>query len=277
MADNLGSIQVAEILHYFSDYQAARAFYADKLGWPVFFAADGELLIIDVRGHYQLGLINARWTPGWRKGTPVPTPQLSIESQDIRQARATLAAAGCQVSEVGGDPATMLTLELTDPWGNRVFFWQDAANSGNAAGVEHQPFSAAQQLGGVQRSNSPYGFAETLYHVPDLAAAEEWYCQHLGFAVTTRHGEAYCALQLNDGRTLGLMHWADWFDAPVAGTPPAPPRLSLMVFDIVAEHARLSTAGVTLGDLKDSGEGLRWFTFADPDGTQMTMWRYEKP
>jgi catechol 2,3-dioxygenase-like lactoylglutathione lyase family enzyme len=276
MADALGGIQVAEVLHYFSDYDTAREFYAGKLGWPVHFDAKGELLILDVRGHYQLGLINSRWTPGWSKGQPVPSPQLSIECRDLRRVYSTLKAQGCNVSEVGGDPSSMLTLELTDPWDNRVFFWQDASGAGST-GVEHQPFDAAEQLHGVQRDGSPYGFAETLYFVANLAAAEAWYCKHLGFETSVRHGHAYAALQLAQGRTLGLLNWADWFDKPDENTPPAAPRLSLMVFEIAAEHERLKAAGVQVGELKDSGEGLRWFTFADPDGTLISFWRFEQP
>ena len=276
MALDLGGIQVAEILHYFSDYAATCRFYADQLGWPVFYAAEGELLIIDVRNHYQLGLVNARWTPGWEKGQAVPPPQLSIECRDIRRAHTALADAGCQVSEVGGDPATMLTLELTDPWGNGVFFWQDASNSGQATGVEHEPIDAAKQLTGVRHGDSPYGFGEALYHVPDTAEAQAWYCEHLGFMLAAQHGEAYCALQIEGGRTLGLMRLADCFDEADQAETSLPPRLSLMVFDIAAEHARLSDTGVAVSELKDSGEGLRWFNCTDPDGVKIMFWQYEK-
>ncbi len=276
MALDLGGIQVAEILHYFSDFEAVRRFYVDQLAWPVFYSAAGELMIIDVRGHYQLGLINARWTPGWEKDQPVPAPQLSIESQNLRQAQSALAGAGCAVSEIGGDPASMLTMELADPWGNRVFIWQDASGSGQASGVVHAPLDAGQQLAGVRRGDSPYGFGETLYHVPELAAAQAWYCEHLGFTPSTRHGESYCALQINGGRTLGLMRLADCFDEADQAVAELPPRLTLMAFDIAAEHARQHEAGIPVSELKSSGDGLRWFHCTDPAGVKIMFWRYEK-
>lgn len=274
MALELGGIEVAEVLHYFSDFEQTKEFYTDKLGWPVFFEAPGELLILDVRGHYQLGLVNARWTPGWENGEPVPVPQISFQCADLRRAHAALADAGCETSDVGGDPETMLTMELTDPWGNTLYFWQDASSAGSATGVEHEPFSAKLQLEGVPRASSPYGFGETLYYVDDLERAVDWYTRYLGLEASTRHGEAYTALQLDEGRTLGLMNLADWFDTPAEGIK-LPPRLSLMVFDIAAEHARLAEAGIDVGVLKESGEGLKWFSFQDPDGVWMTCWRYE--
>jgi len=73
---------------------------------------------------------------------------------------------------------------------------------------------------------------------------------------------------------LGLYRWADWWDKPAEGTPPAPCRLCIEPNDLQTEYERLKAAGVDVGELKGDVAGLVWFSFADPDCTPVTMWNY---
>lgn len=261
------TLEVIEVLHYCSDVDTAVEFYHSKLGWPVIWQFKGSMAGIDAGGAYLLTLVAAKLTEGWREGAPVPTPKLALQSKDLKADSAALQKRGLAPLDITGDPATMLSADLATIEGIELFVWQDTAGS-----------PATKVVGEYKATLQPkaiYPLGECVFFVNDKLAAEEYFTTKLGFEVTERHGDAYCAMKLNGGPILGLYHWPDWWDRPGKDTPKAAARLFLESPDIAAEHSRQVSAGINPDGLKSNDGGLHWFKAADPDGTEMTFWQFK--
>lgn len=255
------------MLHYAADVDKSIEFYEQRLGWPVIWRAPGNMAMLDAGGVYQLTLVAAKWAPDWAEGAAVPGPQLALESKDLKADVALLESRGLSGLELGGDPASMLTSALTDPAGIELFVWQDTTDAPATRVVEEY---------NARRKPTPlYSLGECLFFVDDLASAERFYTETLGFAVHTRHGDVFTGLKRGDGPVLGLYYWTRWWEQPAPETPPAPVRLFLECPDIAAEHARQQSGGAEPGELQASNDGLRWFSNADPDGNVMTFWQFQ--
>jgi len=262
------SLQIVEVLHYSLDVDKSVGFYEGKLGWPVIWQSPGNLAIIDAGGAYQVTVVAAQWIPGWKDGDPIPAPKLAMESQDLASDKAVLTERKLHGLVISGDPASMLTMEIADPEGFQIFVWQDSAGAGATKMVED--YKAESQ------PPARYTLGECLFFVVDMPGAEKFYTDKLGFSVRSRHGEAFTGLSRKDGPVLGLYDSTKWWDSDSA-VPAGTVRLFLECPDISAEHVRLNAAGAAPGTLCDSGDGLRWFSVADPDGNTMTLWQYESP
>jgi catechol 2,3-dioxygenase-like lactoylglutathione lyase family enzyme len=263
------TLQVVEVLHYAADVDKAIEFYEEKLGWPVIWRSPGNMAMLDAGGVYQLTIVAAKWAPDWAEGGPVPRPQLALESKDLRADIALLESRGLTGLSIGGDPASMLTSAIMDPAGIELFVWQDTTDAPATKVVEEY---------NAQRKPAPlYSLGECLFFVEDMAAAERFYTETLGFQVHNRHGEVFAGLRRGAGPILGLYHWPRWWEQPVPDAPPAPVRLFLECPDIAAEHQRQNEGGAAPDELRSSNDGLSWFSTADPDGNLMTFWQYTPP
>jgi catechol 2,3-dioxygenase-like lactoylglutathione lyase family enzyme len=107
--------------------------------------------------------------------------------------------------------------------------------------------------------------ASVRYVVDDVAAAVEFYTAHLGFELNTRAGSAFADVVRGPLRLL-------LSGPPSSGarsTPgdhdhPGRNRVLLVVDDLDAEIARLSTAGLEFSSEVVAGPGGRQILVADP-------------
>lgn len=263
------TLQIVEVLHFAADVDKTIQFYEEQLGWPVIWRSPGNMAMLDAGGVYQLTVVAAKWLPDWAEGAPVPGPQLALESKDLKADVALLASRGLSGLAIGGDPASMLTSALTDPAGIELFVWQDTTDAPATKVVEEY---------NAQHKPEPiYSLGECLFFVDDMAAAERFYTETLGFQVHNRHGEVFTGLRRGDGPILGIYHWPRWWEQPVPEAPPAPVRLFLECPNIDEERARQQSGGANPGEMKSSPGGLKWFSTSDPDGNLLTFWQFRPP
>lgn len=104
-----------------------------------------------------------------------------------------------------------------------------------------------------------------ILRVRDLARSEQWYCRTLGLsAVFSDATEGLTVLGL-DGASLTL-----WQLKPTDGLT-APTDHSFPIFavaDADVAHRHLRELGVATEPLQE-GNGVRFFTFRDPDGNRL--------
>jgi catechol 2,3-dioxygenase-like lactoylglutathione lyase family enzyme len=256
------NLRVAELVYYVSDFERALAFYRDGLGWTPDWQGQGYGAV-DVLGQYKLTLISAAvMEPGWKVGQPLPPGQLCLQSNDIAATRARLQELGIDAPPLPGEAGQMRSFTFTCPEGHGVFVFEDPSSYANV----NRP----------GESKAPYAFAEALLFTTDLDASEMYFNSLLGSQTFIRHGGVYRGLAKEGGLAIGVMLWEAWFDKPAAGTPPAPPRLTVECADIAAEHARLRANGVELEELKSEADGLHWFSLQDPDGNLISFWQYKQ-
>ena len=260
------TLAVVEILHYSSDVDAAAEFYQGKLGWPLIWQFKGSLAGFDAGGAYLLTLVAAKFVDGWKEGSVVPVPRLSLQSKDLQADSTVLAARGLAALEISGEPATMLSADLLTIEGIELFIWQEGEGSPATKVVEE--YRAKRQPEAI------YSLGECVFFVNDKPKAEAFFTAKLGFEVTGNHGDVFCAMQLNGGPILGLYDWPEWWEKPDKDAAPAATRLFLEAPELAKEHSRQVEAGVNPGGLKQNGSGLQWFSIADPDGNTITLWQY---
>lgn len=260
------TLQVAELIHYCADVDAAVRFYRDRLRWRLVHEAPGNLALFDVAGVYRLALLPARWAEDWQTADGLPAPLLSLESRDLHADRQLLAQRGMPELEVDGTAETMLrlTIPLTD--GLRLFAWQDSAGTGS--GWED---SATAGGGG----NARYALGECVYFVDAKEQAQTLLTDKLGFLVKFTHGSVYTALAIGDGPVVGLFDLPLLQRAPVFSPGPVRTRLFLECHDLQAEHRLQLEYGAAPGEVVLATDGLRWFSTADPDHNLMTFWQYK--
>jgi predicted enzyme related to lactoylglutathione lyase len=100
------------------DLARARAFYEDRLGLPVKFAAPEHGIVGYALGSEEPGLVIRQ--ENLSDAGPRATPKLWLEVSDARAASEILLAAGVLLL---GDPfeiPTGWTVEAADPWGNVI-------------------------------------------------------------------------------------------------------------------------------------------------------------
>jgi catechol 2,3-dioxygenase-like lactoylglutathione lyase family enzyme len=105
--------------------------------------------------------------------------------------------------------------------------------------------------------------------VSDLARSKRFYGETLGWKLGTDEsdvagfgfGSGYLVVHAENGSANGK--------AAASGM-----HVAVEVDDVNAEHARLRTLGVDVGELRDQPWGERNFHFQDPDGY---TWAYGEP
>ncbi|WP_119069648.1 VOC family protein [Aggregatilinea lenta] len=171
---------------------------------------------------------------------------------------------------------------LPDPDGNGIELYRDRPRDewnwdGTAVRMATDPLDVDGLLAELQGDDAPYEgmppgtvMGHVHLHVSDLAVAQAFYCDVLGFDLITRYGDA--ALFVSAGgyhHHIGLNTWAG-----VGAPPPPPDAVGLRYFEIVlpdapalaevlarVEAARLPSAphadGVLLHDPSRNGILLR--------------------
>jgi len=110
------------------------------------------------------------------------------------------------------------------------------------------------------------GIFYVLAHVSDLGRSKRFYQDKLGWTLGTDEpyvagfsfGSGYLVLHVDD-RPKESRHYSGGM------------HIAVQVDDASAEHARLKSQGVAVGELRDQPWGERSFTFSDPDGY---VWAY---
>jgi len=114
------------------------------------------------------------------------------------------------------------------------------------------------------------------YMVDDVAAAIDFYTEHLGFEVLTSALPAFADVTRGNLRLL-LSGPASSAGRPMPdGTSPSPGgwnRIHLIVADIAAEVARLRDAGVSFRNDIVTGPGGRQILLEDPSGNVVELFQ----
>lgn len=122
--------RMTETLTFVSDLSAAVANYVEGFGFRVVEIEDWGFALLELPGGGRLGLLAATtWDPGWKPGSPLPQPRLSLQTDDIDAEVARLSAAGVWVSPIRGEPGTVRVATLRDRDGNRLFLWDDGSGT----------------------------------------------------------------------------------------------------------------------------------------------------
>ncbi len=101
------------------DFEAAKKFYADTLGWPVFFGSDEQGWVeFGVHGSAHIAL--RRDPAGGGKGGPVA----SLTVTDADATHAWLKARGVKVDDLTVIPGMAKFATFYDPEGNQLQFVQ---------------------------------------------------------------------------------------------------------------------------------------------------------
>jgi predicted enzyme related to lactoylglutathione lyase len=109
---------VDNVLFAVGDLATARAFYEDRLGLKVKFAAPEHGIVGYALGIEEPGLVVRQEVLS--DSTPRATPKVWLEVADAIAAAATLAAEGVLPLADPFEIPTGWTVEVADPWGNIV-------------------------------------------------------------------------------------------------------------------------------------------------------------
>lgn len=112
-----------------------------------------------------------------------------------------------------------------------------------------------------------------LIPVSDVDRAKTFYTERVGFIedVDVRPMEGVRVVQLTppgSACSIGLGQGLPAYDDVAPGVVKA---LHLVVADIEQAHAALVGRGVQVSPVQDVGGGVKYATFADPDGNTMTL------
>jgi catechol 2,3-dioxygenase-like lactoylglutathione lyase family enzyme len=114
------------------------------------------------------------------------------------------------------------------------------------------------------------------YMVDDVAAAVEFYTDHLGFTIQTDAAPAFAAVTRGDLRLLLSGAASSAGRAMPDGRRPVPggwSRIQLIVDDLEAEVERLRTAGLQARNEIVRGPGGAQILFDDPSGNPVELFQ----
>jgi predicted enzyme related to lactoylglutathione lyase len=115
---HISILGVDNVLFAVGDLATARAFYEDRLGLKVKFAAPEHGIVGYALGSEEPGLVVRQEVVS--DSTPRATPKVWLEVADARAAAEILVGAGVLPLADPFEIPTGWTVELSDPWGNVV-------------------------------------------------------------------------------------------------------------------------------------------------------------
>lgn len=121
-----------------------------------------------------------------------------------------------------------------------------------------------------------HDYASVRYIVDDVAASLDFYTTHLGFHTLHSMAPAFADVARGNLRLLLSGPSSSGARALPDGRQPVPGgwnRLHLIVDDIAAEVARLTTAGVTFRSEIISGPGGQQVVLDDPSGNPIELFQ----
>jgi len=143
--------------------------------------------------------------------------------------------------------------------------------------VEPRPELAAallrrlQQVDQSERRTTP----TIRYFVHDMAAAIEFYCQHLGFEEEVRSGSVFAMLYRGDLRLLlsvpGTHRGGHALPDGTLPTPGGWNRILIQVADLDSTVESLRRVGVQFRDDRPAGIGVRHVLLEDPSGNPIEL------
>lgn len=108
--------------------------------------------------------------------------------------------------------------------------------------------------------------------VTDVDRAKSFYVEQLGFVadVDVRPAEGVRVVQLTPPGSACSIGMGTGLDA-YEGTPGSIRSLHLVVPDIERARSELVSRGVDVSAIQDVGGGVKYASFADPDGNTLTL------
>lgn len=265
-----------------ADLERSLAYYQDGIGLKLRSRTNGTAHL-GAGGEDLLILQEKRGAKHVRRAAGLYHFALLLPSR--RELARTIQHLQASNTPIGGasDHAVSEALYLTDPDGHGIEIYRDRGRDeweypNDLLKITVEPFDAAGVMSTLQDSEASWTglhpdtiMGHVHLHIADVAAAEHFYHQLLGFDIMARYGAQASFLSYNDyHHHLGMNTWAG------AGVPPAPPEAArlewyeIRIRETAVYNQILSNLDKANYPYQQQDSGL---TVQDPSGNQIHLIR----